>query len=591
VQSSVTVCHEREQLPQATLLHQAHHLLRDARLRAAKASASTDAPRPALTPEQLAATQALNTMQVNGMLNRRFGLRTPATSTPAGAAGGQPDDYFHQVQQDLMAGNFVGALGLLDTHWPASARDEAKARAFVGGAIVARLHATLVPLTMDRMLHALELLLPLRGHRYLDEVIMGGQRLRDLLLAAAHGLDHDRLTYALTVLDKGINALNGPQPHYLIGPPITRTQDISYFGDYEDVVAYLNAIYGKQATSEYEIQPLGDAGGIEKDIQIANAFFQLAAQDGVARAMASVGKDAVSFTAWWGNIGGTLLGPAVCLFPLEGVALPLLALGLAAAGAGLMAVTSVPTNQESFQSVLTNTIGAVGNNDIHTACGYVQNNTSTTAVSVFHKAKDPKNRWSGHRATLEALKTLFQAEFITITKGGLAQIDHDAVSNRVYRDLMLSVVPVKDVGRMIYEYTAQNALHGGGDDREYWVYNKPELWVCALDRTILNVPAQIQQPLSELLKGGNVAAVDLKTPAEIAINVSSAGVTGYYVRVGTNVKHDVEGVIPLAPWVHDDAHGNQVESSQAFGEQVKASVWRAAQGQPPRTQVDEVVGR
>ncbi len=153
------------------------------------------APRPALTPEQLAATQALNTMQVNGLLNRRFGPRTPATSAPAAPASGQPDDYVHQVQQDLTAGNFGGALGLLDRHWPAGAHTPGmqEARAFIAGEIVARLHATLVPLTMERMLHTLE---PV-GKPRLDEVITGGQRLRDLLLAsAASGLDRDRLAYA-----------------------------------------------------------------------------------------------------------------------------------------------------------------------------------------------------------------------------------------------------------------------------------------------------------------------------------------------------------------------------------------------------------
>ncbi len=116
MQPSVTAHRAPQQLPQAVLLHQAHHLLCEARGRAARAGAPLDAARPALTPEQLAAKQALNTMQVNGMLNRRFGPRTPATSAPAAPASGQPDDYVHQVQQDLTAGNFVGALGLLDRH-------------------------------------------------------------------------------------------------------------------------------------------------------------------------------------------------------------------------------------------------------------------------------------------------------------------------------------------------------------------------------------------------------------------------------------------------------------------------------------------
>ncbi len=76
------------------------------------------------------------------------------------------------------------------------------ARAYVAGVIVARLHATLAPLTMDRMLHTLE---PVRPR--LDEVLTAGHRLRDLLLAAAHGLD--RLAYP-TVPTGGQTA--GPHP-------------------------------------------------------------------------------------------------------------------------------------------------------------------------------------------------------------------------------------------------------------------------------------------------------------------------------------------------------------------------------------------
>ncbi len=126
--------------------------------------------------------------------------------------GDQDRDYVHQVQQDLTAGNFVGALGLLDTHWPAGARTPGmqEARAYVGGEIVARLHtATLAPLTMDRMLHTLE-----QVHPRLNEVLTGGHRLRDLLLDVAHGLD--RLAYALTILARNVEFVNDEtQPSYI----------------------------------------------------------------------------------------------------------------------------------------------------------------------------------------------------------------------------------------------------------------------------------------------------------------------------------------------------------------------------------------
>ena len=435
--------------------------------------------------------------------------------------GSQAGGSFQQVEYDLRHGKFADALTTLDRYWPASVRDMAGPRAHIGGLIVHKFYAALVPLSMYKMLVALAEV----GKARLDEVIADGHRLRDLLLASASGLEWDRLAYALTVLDKGLGALNGPQPHYLIGPPITRTQDITYFGDYEDVVAYLTAIYGTQATAEYEIQPLGNAGDLEKDIQIAAVDFQLAAQAGVTKATTDVGKDAISYTAWWGNIVGTLIGPAVCLLPVDGVALPLLTLGLAAAGTGVMAATSVPTDQESFHDVLTDNIGAAGTSDIRTTCGYIQNNTSTTAVNVFHKARDPRNRWSGHHATSEALKILFQPEFVAITKGGLAQIDQDAVTNRVYRDLMLSVVKV--AGQVVYEYRATNAIHSYNEDAASFTLNPPDLWTYTPDKTVLRVPSQIVTPLSNVLDHGGVIGADLQIPKAIMVSApDDVGTTG-----------------------------------------------------------------
>ncbi len=119
---------------------------------------------------------------------------------PAGVAhpaltGDHDGDYFAQVQGDLAAGKFVGVLDLLDTHWPAGARMAGmqEARAYVGAAIVASLHAALAPLKMDAMLRTLK-----QVRTRLDEVIIGGQHLRDPL-AEASVLDRDHLAYAPTV--------------------------------------------------------------------------------------------------------------------------------------------------------------------------------------------------------------------------------------------------------------------------------------------------------------------------------------------------------------------------------------------------------
>jgi len=180
VQSSVTAYRAQQQLPQATRLHQARHLLREAHQRAAaRASASTDAAHAA-----------------------HDGHTTPT--------GGQEQDrdYFSQVQADLAAGKFADALGLLDRHWPAGAHTPGmqEARASIAHVIVARLQATLMPLkplTMYDMLVALAKV----GKPRLDEALTAGHRLRDLLLAAAHGLD--RLAYP-TVPTGGQTA--GPHP-------------------------------------------------------------------------------------------------------------------------------------------------------------------------------------------------------------------------------------------------------------------------------------------------------------------------------------------------------------------------------------------
>jgi len=225
VQSSVTPSRERQQLQQATLLHQAHRLMREAHGRAAaRAGAPTDAagPNAADTAHSAHAThvgpargradtgppalstpsspQAILLHQAHHLLREAHQRAAAKAGAPTAAAqlghaaltGDQDRDYFSQVQGDLAAGNFGGALDLLDRHWPTSAHMPGmqEARASIAHVIVARLHATLVPLTMDRMLHMLQ---PVRDHGYLDEVLTGGHRLRDLLLAAASGLDRDRL--------------------------------------------------------------------------------------------------------------------------------------------------------------------------------------------------------------------------------------------------------------------------------------------------------------------------------------------------------------------------------------------------------------
>jgi len=192
VQSSVTPYRAQQQLQQATLLHQAHHLRCEARQRAAKAGAA-HAARDGHTSSTGAS---------------QLGHAAHAGAAHPALTDGLDRDYFSQVQADLAAGKFADALGLLDRHWPAGAHTPGmqEARASIAHVIVARLQATLMPLkplTMYDMLVALAKV----GKPRLDEALTGGHRLRDLLLAAAHGLD--RLAYP-TVPTGGQTA--GPHP-------------------------------------------------------------------------------------------------------------------------------------------------------------------------------------------------------------------------------------------------------------------------------------------------------------------------------------------------------------------------------------------
>jgi len=97
---------QEQQRQDATYRRQVHQLLREARGRAARAGASTDAAHTA-----------------------RDGRATPTGANHAAHVGDQAQDrdYLSQVQADLAAGNLAGALGLLDTYWPAAAHDRAMA--------------------------------------------------------------------------------------------------------------------------------------------------------------------------------------------------------------------------------------------------------------------------------------------------------------------------------------------------------------------------------------------------------------------------------------------------------------------------------
>jgi len=390
---------QEEQLEHALLLHQAHHLLREAHQRAAaRAGASTDAAHAAHDGHTAAADAA----------------QLGHTALMGDQA--QDRDYFSQVQADLTAGNVVGALGLLDTYWPASARDRAEARAYVGGLIVARLHATLAPLTMDRMLHTLE---PVRPR--LDEVLTGGHRVRDLLLAAAHGLDRDRLAYALDIVERGIGfTQTGSQPHYLV----------DHYDDYTDAVRYFQG--QKMPVDSAQHLPVGsEQVYLHTVLPQALETFSRRAKDGVDEAIDSFGDDPVDYTAWFATMAGTVLGAAACLTGGGAVAV----IGFAAAGAAVAALGSVPTAQPTLKDLVKRNIGDKDSRGQNNNCSVINGRNGKFVSDQYANAQ--KDKWDDNRLSLEILKQAFAPALIMIDGDGLPSLDGDAVQAFVKRDVLL----------------------------------------------------------------------------------------------------------------------------------------------------------
>ena len=163
------------------------------------------AARPALTPEQRAATQAINTMRVNGLLDRRFGPRTGTeTGVRKGQAANAPSPYARQVAHDLaqQTPDYVGAIQAMD-------RDpDAHERQRLAATITSHLDAHLGSLSMYEMLRTLQ---PLKTHGYLA-------RFETALEQGASGVARDRLAFALAVIDTGTGALDDTASHhYLAG--------------------------------------------------------------------------------------------------------------------------------------------------------------------------------------------------------------------------------------------------------------------------------------------------------------------------------------------------------------------------------------
>ncbi len=543
------------------------------------------APRPALTPEQRAAKQSINTMRVNGLLNRRFGPRTPATSAPAGAASEQAQDrdYFSQVQQDLTGGNVVGALDLLDRHWPAGAHTPGmqEARASIAHVIVTKLHATLAPLTMDRMLHTLEPLQPLRGHRYLDEVITGGQRLRDLLLAAAHGLDRDRLTYALTVLKEGVKFVDEHlQPAYIV----------QHYEDLRGAQAYLVS----KGAPEIGNQPLKDESTYSDWLVGQNDAYSTAVYAGIATAVSSVGYDPVLYGAWLLNLAGLAVAGASCL--VEGFAGPA---GVAAAATGsvFQTIASFPNlsvQQQDFALRVAANVGSKANTREQSTWVNITNRI-LEVVQASHQ-QGVKEHWTHNQMQINLLLHFWKPEFVQVFGGGLAHFDLPAVQAKTARDLLLqgAVDKAGAGGHLVYEYTATNVFRTENlEGMEGAVYNHPAEWVYTPGRVVLAVAPQLVKAVSDQQTTQPISSGDVTAPAMIVVTTPSIIGSSYFrASLHLDYQDNVTGLSPRPEHWWDGQDAEMVEDPEGeWAQALRTFAWHASGsegGARPRVPVGAV---
>jgi len=536
--------HESTAAEQATFMHQVRQLTQSYSARAAaKAGAAPDSAHAA--PSILGGHTAL--------------AGTGATS--ATPAGGQPDD-FAQVQDDLAHGKFADALGVLDRYWPASARDEAEARAYVGGVIVAKLHAALAPLTMDGMLHTLEPLEPPRGHRYLDEVITGGQRLRDLLLYAATGLDRDRISYALEIVERGIGfTQTGPQPHYLV----------SHYDDYTDAVTYFKG-QRMPVDSAQHLPLASEQVYLHTVLPQALDTFSRRAKDGVDEAIDSVGDDSVDYTAWFTTMAGTVLRAAACLTGGGAVAV----IGFAAAGAAVAALGSVPTAKPTLKDLVKRNIGDKDSKGQNNNCSVINNLNGKFVSEQYANAQ--KYKWDDNRLSLEILKQAFVPALITITGDGVPSLDGDAVHNVVKRDVLLRAVGM--VGRVVYNYDAVGMIQhdeGAGGDSD--VYNPPATWAYTLTGVTYTVQPRSQQAFQSALLANGMIVPSLKAPKLITINkASEKALSNMTVVLDADNGVEYAGASSLKVGEGDQTI---VVPAATFGGDIRDGAWGGAGHGPP----------
>jgi len=196
------------------------------------------------------------------------------------------------------------------------------------------------------------------------------------------------------------------------------------------------------------------------------------------------------------------------------------------------------------------------------------------------------------RAELVILQTFFGSEVIKIAGGGRPVLDTDAITARITRDLMLSIVRV--AGQVVYEYRATNAIHSYNEDAANFTLNSPDLWTYTPDKTVLRVPSQIVTPLSNVLDQGGVIGADLQIPKAIMVRaLDDVGATGaLWFVVGDKGEVEASSFPTDVPIFDPLSQSTYTESREEFGGQIREHVWGTKPGTPPRTWVggNDVVG-
>jgi len=411
----------------------------------------------------------------------------------------------------------------------------------------------------------------------LDEVLTAGHRLRDLLLAAAHGLDHDRLAYALALLGtEGVSLVNtGIQPRYVV----------DHYEDFESAVAYLQHQHKGVITLELINQSYSD---YETFLVEQNDAYAEAVSGAIDSAVQSVGYDPVVYGAWAGALVDTLLAGAGCLLPELGpirLYLPVIA------GAAVGAATSWPTpQQKTFADQVRVSVGGPANTSKRTNWYRVASRITKTASDCHNDGTAPgKPRWTDHRARLEMLRRLFKPEFIMVSGGGLPMLDTDAIGRKTTRDLLLAAVDKKGVGgHLVYEYTATNVFYRDGLDGADPVYCHPAAWKYQLDKTVLAVTPQLVGTLTDQQTQQPIVSSDVGAPVEIIVTTTG---TPSRVSLHLDYQDNVTGLSPRPLYWWDGQHIQLIQTTEKeWGQALKTFAWVATtgQGERPRERVSAV---